>query len=295
MVPMKEIIKKLRKYEIRIRKAITAQMQGDFHSIFKGSGLEFDDVRAYQYGDDVRTIDWNVSAKGHGTFVKTFKEEKEQTVYFLLDISASQEIGPEQRQKVDVGKEICGVLTFSSVKENSQVGLLCFSDQRERYIKPGKGIKHAYELILTLFKSESSSRKTDISRAIAFALNLIKRRSVVVLISDFIDSGYEHKFIALAKKHDLVVIHLYDPIETSLPSLGIVPLFDQESGKRIWVNTSSKRYREGLNHSFEENRTYLEELCRKYRASYVSVNTREDYVPGLIKLFKVRNTERKSA
>lgn len=292
---MKEIIKKLRKYEIKIRKAITAQMQGDFHSIFKGSGLEFDDVRAYQYGDDVRAIDWNVSAKGHGTFVKTFKEEKEQTVYLLLDVSASQEIGPEEMKKVDVGKEICGVLTFSSVKENSQVGLMCYSDQKERYVKPGKGIKHAYEVIFKLFETKPSSKKTDLSKAIALALNLIKKRSVVVLISDFIDKDYQHNFTALARKHDLVIIHLYDPIETSLPSIGIAPLVDKESGKKIWVNTSSRAYQKRLSNSFQENRENLKELCKKHRASYVSINIREDYVPELIKLFKVRNIERKSA
>ena len=131
---MKEILKKLRKYEIQIRKAINSQMQGDFHSIFKGSGIEFDDVRAYQYGDDVRTIDWNVSAKGHGTFVKTYKEEKEQSVFFILDVSASQEIGVDGSKKIDISKEICALLAISAIKENSQVGLMCFSDQNEKYI-----------------------------------------------------------------------------------------------------------------------------------------------------------------
>ena len=136
---MKELVKKLRKYQIQIRKAINNQMQGDFHSVFKGSGLEFDDVRAYQYGDDVRIIDWNVTAKGHGTFVKTFREEKEQIVFFLIDVSASQEIGTPGNQKIDIAKEIGGVLALSAVEEQSQVGLICFSDQKERYVKPGKG------------------------------------------------------------------------------------------------------------------------------------------------------------
>ena len=140
---MKELLNKLRRYEIEIRKAITSQMQGNFHSIFKGSGIEFDDVRAYQYGDDTRTIDWNVTAKGHGTFVKTFKEEKEQTVFFIIDLSASQEIGAKGKQKIDIGKEICGVLTLSAIKESSQVGLIGFTDLRELYIKPSKGMKHA--------------------------------------------------------------------------------------------------------------------------------------------------------
>ena len=135
---MKELLKKLRRYEIQIRKAINSQMKGDFRSVFKGTGLEFDDVRPYQYGDDIRTIDWNVSAKGHGTFVKTFREEKEQTVFFILDVSASQEIGVAGKTKVDIGREICGVLSLSAVKESSHVGLICYSDQRELYIKPTK-------------------------------------------------------------------------------------------------------------------------------------------------------------
>lgn len=175
---MKEVLARLRKYEIRIRKAVDSQMRGDYHSVFKGSGLEFDDVRAYQYGDDVRTIDWNVSAKGHGTFIKIFKEEKEQTVFFLLDVSASQQIGQKNKQKIDIARDICGVLALSAVKETSQVGLICFSDQREAYMKPAKGLKHGYELILNLFNLQPASIKTNLAKAFTFARQIIKRRSV---------------------------------------------------------------------------------------------------------------------
>ena len=154
---MKELLKKLRKYEIQIRKVINSHMQGDFHSIFKGSGLEFDDVRPYQYGDDIRTIDWNVSAKGHGMFVKTFKEEKEQTVFFILDVSASEDIGSAGRTKGDIGKEICGVLALSASKESSHLGLICFSDVKEKFMKPTKGHSQAYEIISTLAKLQPKS------------------------------------------------------------------------------------------------------------------------------------------
>lgn len=156
---MKELLKKLRKYEIRIRKAINSQMHGNFHSIFKGSGLEYEDVRPYSYGDDTRRIDWNVSAKGHGTYIKTFVEEKEQNVFFLLDVSASQEIGKNGQQKMDVAKEICGVLALSAVKEQSQVGLIAFSDRKELYIKPGKGLNHAHEIVFRLFGLKPASKK----------------------------------------------------------------------------------------------------------------------------------------
>ena len=292
---MRELVKKLRKYQIQIRKAINNQMQGDFHSVFKGSGLEFDDVRSYQYGDDVRTIDWNVTAKGHGTFVKTFREEKEQIVFFLIDVSASQEIGNPGKQKIDIVKEICGVLALSAVQEQSQVGLICFSDQKEKYVKPGKGEKHAFRFISDLMSLKPKSLKTNISKSILYALNLIKRKSVVILISDFIDEGYEHNLQALSSQHDLVVIHISDLRETQLPRLGIVPLLDKESRKTIWTNTSAPGFRNSLRGTFEGNQGNLEQFCRRHQANYVNIYTDEDYVPKLIKLFRVRNKSRKIA
>jgi uncharacterized protein (DUF58 family) len=286
---MKDIIQKLRKYEIRIRKAINMQMQGDYHSVFKGSGIEFDDVRAYQYGDDMRTIDWNVSAKGHGTFVKTFREEKEQTVFFLLDVSASQEIGLQNLKKIDVSKEICGVLALSAVKEQSQVGVICFSDEKEKYIRPGKGLSHAYSIITSIFTLTPQSAKTNLSKAIRYALDLLQRRSIIILISDFIDENYEPALRALARKHDLVVIHVSDARESKFPKLGIIPLYDRERGKTVWVNTSSSFFTNDIGKHFAENKLQLETTCKKYQANYLFVDTSEDYIPSLIKLFKVRN------
>ncbi len=286
---MRELLNKLRRYEIEIRKAITSQMQGNFHSIFKGSGIEFDDVRAYQYGDDTRTIDWNVTAKGHGTFVKTFKEEKEQTVIFIMDLSASQEIGAKGKQKIDIGKEICGVLALSAIKESSQVGLIGFTDQRELYIKPSKGMKHAYQIITSLFNYRTISRKTDLNKAIAFALNLVKRRSVIIFISDFIDDNYWKNLKALSKKHDLVIIHLFDNRESNLPRLGIIPLLDKETGKTHWINTSSPSFRQRLVETFDSKQNELQQFCKKHQVNYLSINTQHNYIPMLIKLFKLRN------
>lgn len=286
---MKELLKKLRKYEITVRKAINSHMQGNFHSVFKGSGLEFDDVRAYQYGDDVRSIDWHVSAKGHGTYVKTFREEKEQTVFFVLDVSASQEIGNPGKQKIQIAKEVCAVLALSALKEDSQVGLICFSDQKEKYVKPKKGVQHAYRIFSEIFDLQPKSLKTDISRAILYTLNRLKRKSIVIFISDFIDEGFEKNMKALARKHDLVTIHISDRRETDLPKLGIVPLYDKESGKVLWMNTSSGNFRQGLNNTFSVNKSELENLCRRQNANYLAIDTNEDYVPKLIKLFKVRN------
>lgn len=264
-------------------------MQGDFHSVFKGSGLEFDDVRAYQYGDDVRTIDWNVSAKGHGIYVKTFKEEKEQNVFMILDVSGSQYIGKPQHQKIDYAREICGVLTISAVKENSSVGLLCFSNQREKYIKPKKGIKHAYELISAMFSLQPQSLRTSLNKALSMAMSIIKRKSIVLLVSDFVDENYERNLKAIAKKHDLIVIHLADHREKTLPPLGIVPVLDKETGRLIWINTDSEDIRDKMAERFFQKRDHLEKFCHQFNANYLFIDTSEDYVPKLVKLFKVRN------
>ena len=291
---MKEILKKLRKYEIRIRKALNSQMQGDYHSIFKGSGLEFDDVRGYQYGDDVRAIDWNVTAKGHGTFIKTFKEEKEQNVFFILDVSASQEIGAEGSQKIDIGKEICALLAMSAIKEGSQSGLICFSDEKEKYIKPGKGIKQSYQIVSNIFNLVPSSIGTNLSMAFRYTLNLLKRKSIIVVVSDFIDEDYQHDMKAIAKLHDLVVIHISDIRETTFPKLGIIPLEDKETNKTLWMNTSSPGFRKMIDRTYKSNQDELKKFCMKNGANYLHVRTDEDYVSKLIRLFKVRNKSRKS-
>ncbi|RYZ27126.1 MAG: DUF58 domain-containing protein, partial [Sphingobacteriales bacterium] len=270
---MKELLRKLRKYEIQIRKAITTQMQGDFHSVFKGTGLEYEDVRSYQYGDDVRSIDWNVSAKGHGTYVRTYREEKEQSVFLVLDVSASQEIGLPNQQKLDVGREICGILALSAVKQSSQVGVICFSSQKEWYLPADKGIKHAYNIIKSIYDLKPKSISTNLAGGIKMVLGLLKRRSITILISDFIDQNYQRELKTLAKRHDLVVIQLYDKRDEGLPQLGIVPLFDKEAQRVVWVNTSSAAFRNSYEGTYAGNRKELEQLCRKYNANYLAINT----------------------
>lgn len=286
---MRDLLKKLRRYEIQIRKAINSHMQGDFHSVFKGSGLEFDDVRPYQYGDDIRTIHWTVSAKGHGTFVKTYKEEKEQTVFFILDVSASEDIGSAGRTKADIGREICGVLALSAAKESSHVGLICFSDIKEKYLKPIKGHAQAYEIISTLANLKPKSLKTNLSKALSFALNIIKRRSVIIVISDFIDEGYFNNLKSLARRHDLVVIHISDKRETRLPGLGIIPVLDKETQRTLWVNTSFGDFRQKITGRHAERKEELEKFSRKHEINFLSLDTDDDYVPKLLKLFKIRN------
>jgi hypothetical protein len=290
---MKQLLKKLRNYEIQIRKAITSQMQGDYRSIFKGTGLEFDDVRPYQYGDDIRTIDWNVSAKGHGIFVKTFKEEKEQTIYFMVDISASQDIGEPGKSKNDIGKEICGVLAIAGAKESSHIGLIAFSDEREIFVRPAKGMAQAHQIISRLINHQPRSPRTNLSGAMSYALNAIKRRSVIILISDFIDEGYEHHLKALAKRHDLVTIHISDNRETMLPKLGIVPVIEKETGRTIWVNSSFGNFRQTLASAHQERVDHVSGIARKHQINYLNIQTHEDFVPKLLRLFKLRNKSRK--
>ncbi|MFD2512632.1 DUF58 domain-containing protein [Pontibacter locisalis] len=290
---MKELVQKLRKYEIRIRKAITTQMQGDFHSVFKGTGLEFDDVRSYQYGDDVRSIDWNVSAKGHGTFVKTYREEKEQSVFLMLDVSASQSIGTGLQQKIDVGKEICGVLALSAARQQSQIGIICISDQKEKYIKPAKGIQQAYTIIKELNELSPKSAKTNLAAGIRLTMDIIKRRSIILLISDFIDVNYEKELAMLAKRHDLIVMQLLDVREQKMPALGIVPVLDKESGKTLWVNTSGKEFQKRYFAQYAENQEKVVRICQKYQANYLAIQTNEDYVPQLVNLFRLRNRSTK--
>jgi uncharacterized protein (DUF58 family) len=285
---LKAILSKLRKYEIRIRKVIDARMQGDFHSVFKGSGIEFDDVRAYQYGDDVRTIEWNVSAKGHGTFVKTFKEEKEQAILFMMDVSASQDIGRLGQTKMEIGREICGVLALAGIKEKSQSALLLYSDQKEKYIRPGKGLRHGYEIIAALYDLVPKGTRTNLTAMVHYALSVMKRRSVVVLVSDFIDSDYEPALRALARRHDLICIHIADRLETVFPKLGIIPLYDKERRKSVWLNTSAEWFSGHVSKPLAENRQRLEDFCKRNRANYLYIQTDEEYVDKLIRLFRNR-------
>ena len=285
---MKEIINKLNKYEIKIRKAVNSHLNGNFSSIFKGTGLEFSDLRTYQYGDDVRAIDWVASAKGQGTYVKIFKEEKEQTVFFMLDVSGSQDVGKKGNLKLDTARELCGVLTLAAIKETSQVGVYCFSDEKEAYIKPDVGMKQAYNIISRIYKLSPASLKTNLAAAISFTLNILKKKSVVILISDFLDTRYEHNLKALARKHDLVVLHVYDKREITLPDLGIIPVMDKESGNVAWVNTNSGTFKRQLRETFEENRQKLQKFCVQNRANYLDIESGSDYVASLIQLFRVR-------
>ena len=284
---MKEILKKVRKYEIEIRKYLNNSNQGDYSSIFKGSGIDFDDLRPYQYGDDHRSINWNISAKEDKIYTNTYKEDKEQSVFFLVDVSQSQHIGKEEN-KINISKEIASVLTISALNTNSQVGILCFSDQKELFIQSKKGASHGYRIIKNLYELNQKSKKTNISSMIKFFMNTVKKKSLVILISDFIDKDYDKNIRALAKKHDVVCLHIYDDYETNIPNLGIIELEEKENNFRKWVNTSSSSFKKLSDNLFISKPEELKKKMNAIGINYLKINSKENYVKNLIKLFKYR-------
>ena len=284
---MKEILKKVRKYEIEIRKYLNNSNQGDYNSIFKGSGIDFDDLRPYQYGDDHRSINWNISAKEDKIYTNTYKEDKEQSVFFLVDVSQSQYIGKEEN-KINISKEIASVLTISALNTNSQVGILCFSDQKELFIQSKKGASHGYRIIKNLYELNQKSKKTNISSMVKFFMNTVKKKSLVILISDFIDKDYDKNMRALAKRHDVVCLHIYDDYETNIPNLGIIELEEKENNFRKWVNTSSSSFKKLSDNLFISKPEELKKEMNAIGINYLKINSKENYVKNLIKLFKYR-------
>jgi len=284
------LVRRLRHLEIRMRHAVESQLQGNFRSVFRGTGLEFDDVRLYQYGDEVRAIDWAVSSKGHGTFVKTYKEEREQQVLVALDVSASQRVGhaASGQRKLDVGRDLAGLLALSAARQDSALGMLAFSDQKELYLPPAKGLRAAYVLIQRLFALVPASQHTGLSAGIKLALSLLRRRSLVVLISDFIDEHYERELTMLARQHDLLVVQLQAPQEAEFPALGIVPLRDAETGTLRWVDTSAPSFRASYAAQTTARQQALQALCRRQKVGFLALRTDQDFVPQLVGLFQRR-------
>ena len=283
------LVRRLRHLELRMHQAVEAQLQGSFRSVFRGNGLEFDDVRLYQYGDEVRAIDWAVSSKGHGTFVKTYKEEREQQVLVALDVSASQRIGGRgTASKLEVGRDLAGLLALSAARQEAALGLLAFSDQKELYLPPAKGLRAAYALLQRLYSLQPASQHTGLAAGIRQVLGLLRRRSLVVLISDFIDANYERELAMLARQHQLLVVQLVAPQEAAFPALGIVPLRDAETGALRWVDTSAPGFRARYTTQVRERQQALQALCRRQRVGFLALRTDEDFVPPLVSLFRQR-------
>ena len=287
IIIVKEILKKVRKYEIEIRKFLNNSNQGDYRSIFKGSGIDFDDLRPYQYGDDHRSINWNITAKEDKIYTNTYKEDKEQSVFFLVDVSKSQEIGKDEN-KINTSKEIASVLTLSALNTNSQVGLLCFSDQKELFIQSKKGISHGYRIIKNIYELKQKSNNTSISSMIRFFMKSIRKKSLVIIISDFIDENYQKSLKSLSNSHDVICLHIYDDYETKIPALGIIEVEEKENNYKKWVNTSGKTFKEKTRDLFINSSIEMKKNMNSLGINYLRINSRENYIKNLIKLFKYR-------
>ncbi len=290
---MKDIFKKVRRLEIKIRKMVDNTFAGEYQSAFKGQGLEFDEVRPYQIGDDVRSIDWNVTAKVGQVFVKKYREEREQTLFVLFDVSGSGDFGPGEENKRLIGTELTSILAFSALKNNDKIGLATFSDRIERYYKPNKGRKHALKIVRGVLTHQNKSEQTDINFALDFIKHTLKRRSILLIISDFLDLNYEHSLVQLSRKHEVILIRLYHPNELFLMGTGTIPVVDIESGRQRWLNAGDVGYRKQLNDNFNRVEAQLEDVCRRNRIDFMSIDTSQDYIPALEAYFRRRNRRRR--
>lgn len=280
--------KKLRRIEIKTRKLTNQIFAGSYHSAFKGKGISFSEVREYQFGDDVRMIDWNVTARNQKPFVKVFEEERELTVMLLIDVSKSSFFGTQNDFKNHIIAEISSVLAFSAINNNDKVGVIFFSNIIEKFIPPKKGKSHILRIISDIYDFKPQGSGTDITGALRYFNNVVKKKSIVFLLSDFMADGYKDALNIASKKHDLIGLHIYDEREAHLPNVGLVKVQDAETGKEVWINTSSKKLRNTYAEQFITNRKKVKELFGKSGAQLESIKTEDNYVFALMNMFKRR-------
>ncbi|MDR2469477.1 MAG: DUF58 domain-containing protein [Tannerella sp.] len=285
-----ELLKKVRQIEIKTRGLSRNIFAGQYHTAFKGRGMAFSEVREYQFGDDVRDIDWNVTARYARPYVKVFEEERELTVMLMIDVSGSKDFGSVARMKKDLVTEIAATLAYSAIQNNDKIGVIFFSDKIEKFIPPQKGKRHILYVIRELIDFQPDDRQTDISRVLRYLTNAIKKRSTAFLISDFIDThSYLDALTIANRKHDIVAIQVYDRRETELPSIGLVKVTDAETGVERWVDSSSRRVREAYRNWWNRRQEEMNSSFSKCRVDSVSIRTEDDYVKSLITLFDKRN------
>ena len=285
-----ELLKKVRRIEIKTRGLSRNIFAGQYHSAFKGRGMAFSEVREYQYGDDIRDIDWNVTARYVRPYVKVFEEERELTVILLIDVSGSRDFGSVNVMKKEVITEIAATLAFSAIQNNDKIGVVFFSDKIEKFIPPQKGKKHILYIIRELIDFKPQDTKTDIAQVLKFLTNAIKKRCTTFLISDFIDKdGFKDALTIANRKHDVVAIQVYDRRETELPSVGLMKIKDAETGAERWIDSSSARVREAYKEWWNRRQTIMSDSFKKCRVDSVSIRTEDDYVKALIALFDKRS------
>jgi uncharacterized protein (DUF58 family) len=288
-VQTSDILKKVRKIEIKTRGLTRHVFAGRYHSAFKGKGMTFSEVREYQYGDSIRNIDWNVTARFNHPFVKVFEEERELTVMLLVDLSGSRNFGSNTVMKRDLMTELAAVLSFSAIQNNDKIGVIFFTDQIEKFIPPKKGKTHILRIITELLTFEPKGKGTDIKQALEFFTSAIKKRCTAFLISDFIADGYERSMMIANNKHDLVTLRINDPAENELPDIGLIRMLDAESGKEFWVDTAREKNRQIYKEWRNKLGLYFTKSITRSGVDSVDIPTDKDYVMPLIKLFKMRS------
>ena len=286
----KEILKKVRQIEIRTKNVVNDFFGGDYHSNFKGRGMTFSEVREYVPGDDVRSIDWNVTARTGKPHIKIFEEERELSVLILIDVSSSGVFGSKKDLKIDLGVEIAAMLSFSAIKNNDKVGLALFSDKIEKYIPPKKGKKHVLRLITDIVNHdfENSNKRTSIKTAIDFANKISKRKSIIFLISDFIDDNFWNELKFLNFKHDVVGLQIYDTYERNFPNVGLINIHDSETGENTWIDTTSKKNRDKFQKNSVEKLDKFSMKCKNIGFDLLQINTDDDYIKFLMQFFRSR-------
>jgi uncharacterized protein (DUF58 family) len=289
-VETSEIIKKVRKIEIKTRGLSSNIFAGQYHSAFKGRGMAFSEVREYQFGDDVRDIDWNVTARFHRPYVKVFEEERELTVMLLIDVSGSLDFGTQKQMKRDMVTEIAATIAFSAIQNNDKIGVIFFSDKIEKYIPPKKGRKHILYIIREMLDFEPESKRTDVKQAVEFLSSVQKRRTTAFILSDFYArNDFQHSLQIASRKHDVVAIQVYDVRARELPDVGLMKVVDAETGFEQYVDTSSRALRVAYNRYWTGRQNLLQETFNKSSVDNVSIATNEDFVKALLMLFKQRS------
>ncbi len=287
MIP-KEILKKVKRIEITTRGMVNDIFSGEYHSVFKGRGMEFSEVREYQIGDDIRTIDWNVTARMGHPYVKIFEEERELTVMLLVDVSSSGNFGTQDRMKGEIAIEICALLAFSAIKNNDKVGLIIFTDKIEKFIPPKKGKSHVLRVLRELLYHKPHGTQTDIANVLEYMNRVTRRRSVIFLVSDFINTGYEKALQIANRRHDVVAITVTDPREIDLPDVGFIELEDAETGEFIVVDTSYAEVRSLYSKQSRQDVQIRNKLFRSINVDQIDIHTDKPYIEPLIKFFRMR-------
>ena len=284
----KELLKKVRQIEIKSRRLSDNLFGGEYLSTFKGRGMTFSEVRKYEFGDDIRSIDWNVTARYNEPFIKIFEEERELTLMLLIDVSGSKNVATRNKLKKEIVTEIAATLAFSALKNNDKVGAILFTDNIELFIPPNKGKKHILRIIRELLEFKPKSSKTNIDSSLKFLLSVIQKKAIVFVLSDFIDNNYDKSLKLAAKKFDLTGIRIFDQMETEIPRLGFVPMIDAESNELVWVDTSSKKIRENYSTNYNLSIKQFESLFNKNGAGVINCMVHESYVKKLLGYFKHR-------